>query len=234
MMWSTPHPHPSVSDSHWLTCLTHFISSAVTFSLTRLPSSTFIQLTSCDGGATPDTQQEHVVCWTDWEEAAALTLSLQGDQNTLQAPWDWVETLFSASVQEQRLLIWGRLLLEKYCYIRTHQCEKRNPLLICFHLPRSCALCLKQFKLYVCRRCASQQSWQKRDFLFSRRPRITCSASAHLPVWDERRCADFVFSAHFTAPMWTNQSNHVGLRNHCMALVYCASSVTQQDDKTVI
>lgn len=62
MMWNTP--HPSVSDSHWLTCLTHFIPSAVTFSLTRLPSSTLIQLTSCDGGATPDTLQQHVVCWT--------------------------------------------------------------------------------------------------------------------------------------------------------------------------
>lgn len=56
--------------------------------------------------------------------------------------------------------------------------------------------------------------------LFSRRPRIMCSVSAHLPVWDEWRWADFVFSAHFTAPVWTNKSVHVGLRNHCMALVY--------------
>lgn len=157
-----------------------------------------------------------------WEEAAALTLSLQGDQNAQHAPWDHVETLLSASAEEGASVnLRQAAVREILLYLNTS--VWKITLLSSDLLPSAslmCALFKDSFKFYVLQKMSVTTELTEERLLFTRRPRIMCSVSAHLPVWDEWRWADFVFSAHFTAPLWTNKSVHVGLRNHCMALVY--------------
>lgn len=101
-----------------------------------------------------------------WEEAAALTLSLQGDQNAQHAPWDHVETLLSASAEEGASVNLRQAAVREILLYLNTSVWKRT-LLSSDLLPSAslmCALFKDRFKFMFCRRCPSQQSWQKRDF----------------------------------------------------------------------